>query len=359
MSVHSFTPSPEQQHLLELLFVNHPQHVALALTLLEKRTDQSFFLRPLAFLVRCSDDYQACMQVEKFLKHHMAQAWEEVQPELDILEDALDMDGNMLTKAQIVERVERYRPWAAAYEYCMGLNRDFTRLYEHFIDDLREFGLVEEAQHCLLVLQRLFPEEPEYFSEYAILLGNHTDTQAEQLAHLKRAATSPKTTPEYINRLAQYYDEILDDSEQSLHWLQQSLQLSATEPFTHFMLADHYRRKAEQLQQADHHYHQAAMISDEDGFYCAHYAWFLLQTERPDEALEWATQAIALQANTYRFGQPLAFHSCLAAVYWYGFQDRAQAEALLAEMAEANASDAMGEQISADMAAGNTQLPHW
>lgn len=358
MPVHSFIPSPEQQHILELLFVNHPQHITLALTLLEKRADRLFFLRPLAFIVRCSDDHRACMEVEQFLKRYMESAYKAAQPELEIFEDAVDWEGNIFTQPQLAERLERYRPWAAAYEYCMGLNRSFTRLYEHFVDDLREFGLVKEAQRCLLVLQRLFPKEPQYFYEYAILLGNHTDTQAEQLAHLKRAATSAHTSPEYINRLAQYYDEVLHNSEQSMYWLQHSLQLSDTDPFTHFMLADHYYRM-DQLQQADQHYQQAAALSDEDGFYCGHYAWFLLQQQRPNDALEWATQAIALQANVHRFGQPFGFHSCLAAVYWYGFKDQEQAEALLTEISTANAIDPTAEQLKADIAIGNYQLPSW
>lgn len=356
MSVHSFAPSPEQQHILELLFVNHPQHVELAVTLLEKRKDRLFFLRPLAFIVSCSNAFHACAHVEQFLIRHMVEAWKQVQPELDIFEDALNDEGLLLSKQQIAERVGRYRPWAATYEYCMGLNRDFTQLYEHFVDDLREFGLIEEAKISLLVLQRLFPEEPKYFYDYAVLLGNHVDTQIEQLAYLKRAANSAHTQPEYLNRLAQYYDEILNDSEQSLHWLQRSLQLSQTEPFTHFMLAEHYCRM-EQLKEADQHYQQAATLSQEDGFYCGHYAWFLLQNKRPNDALEWATQSIALQANMYRFGQPLAFHSCLAAVYWYGLQDQEQAELLLAEMAAANFSDSITKQLRADIAADQHQLP--
>ena len=355
MSVLPFSPNTEQQHILELLFVNHPEHVALGLTLLEQRSDKAFFVRPLALISRASDEYHACQKVDAFLEYYCSETWKAVHAELDIFEDAMDANGNLLSRAQLKERFDRYQPHAPAYEYCIGLNHSFTRLYEHFIDDLREFGLIEDAQRCLKQLQQLFPEEPAYFYEYAVLLGNDTDTQAEQLAYLTHAATAAKTQPEYLNRLAQYYDEILDDATTSLLWLQRSLALDEAEPFTHFLLAEHHAHK-DALPKANDHYHRAASLAQDDGFYAGHYAWFLLQTRRYDDALEWATQAVALQANVHRFDQPLAFHSCLAAVYWYGYQDQEQAQHLLSEMANHHFNDPMGERLAADIQSGNHQL---
>lgn len=356
MSVLPFVPNDEQQHLLELLFVQYPQHVELALTLLEQYEDRVFFVRPLALIARASDDFQTVAQIECFLAEYLSDEWGAVHPELDIFEDALDEEQNILSVEALKARFDRYLPQAAIYEYCMGLNHEFVRMYQHFVDDMREFGLIEEAKRCILQLQALFPEEPEYYYDYAILLGNHEDTQAQQLDFLTRAATAAKATPDYLNRLAEYYEEIIGDSQKAMHWLERSLRLSDQEPYTHFMLAERYCIK-EQFEKADHHYYTAAHLSQSDGYYCAHYAWFLLEMERVDEALEWATQAVALQANVHRFDQPLAFHSCLAAVYWYGYQDADQAQEVLDEMQVDGFDDPIAERLRQDQAAGIHTLP--